>query len=75
MGPGASGAGSMYVFNVAGSLDPQELFATTDMLPPVEPGSVCMISVLELPSHPSGKVQVYEVAAGSLGGCSLVSTL
>ena len=41
---------------------PQELFAVTDIVPPLEPGIVVIDLEEELPLHPEGNVQVYEVA-------------
>jgi hypothetical protein len=41
---------------------PQKLVACTLIVPPVELAVVVMLSVPELPVHPDGKLQIYEVA-------------
>ena len=46
-------------------LVPQEFEAETEIFPPVEPAEVEIELVVELPLHPPGRVQVYELAAGS----------
>jgi hypothetical protein len=38
--------------------EPQELFALTEMVPPVVPAVALMLVVDELPLHPEGKVHV-----------------
>jgi hypothetical protein len=42
--------------------DPHELFALTEMVPPVLPAVTVIAVVEEVPVHPEGKVQLYEVA-------------
>ena len=41
---------------------PHELFAVTEMVPPVEPAVVIIVAVVDVPVQPLGKVQVYDVA-------------
>jgi hypothetical protein len=41
---------------------PQPLFAFTEMVPPVEADVAVMELVVEVPVHPEGSVQVYDVA-------------
>ena len=59
---GASGLGETDTFRVLGELAPQLLLAVNEMVPPVCPAVVVMALVEELPLHPFGKVQEYEVA-------------
>jgi hypothetical protein len=41
---------------------PQELFATTEIFPPVLPAVAVIDVEVEEPVHPEGRVHVYEVA-------------
>ena len=43
-------------------LEPHELFAVTEIVPPVTPTVVVIEVEVELPLHPDGNVHVYEVA-------------
>ena len=45
-----------------GLLDPHELIAITEIVPPPEPTVTEIDSVVELPLQPEGNVHVYEVA-------------
>ena len=48
--------------NVLGAEEPQELFAVTDIVPPLAPAVVVIDVLVEDPLHPDGNVQVYDVA-------------
>jgi hypothetical protein len=41
---------------------PQELFAVTDIVPPLAPAVAVIEVVVDDPLHPEGNVQVYDVA-------------
>ena len=60
--PGWTGIEVTETLNVLGAEEPQELFAVTEMVPPLDPTVVVIDVELELPLHPEGKVQVYDVA-------------
>ena len=47
--------------------DPQVLLAATVILPPEVPAIAVMVLVVELPVHPEGNTQVYDVAPGTSG--------
>ena len=47
---------------VLGVLVPHELFAVTDIVPPLAPAVVVIDVLVEDPLHPDGNVQVYDVA-------------
>jgi hypothetical protein len=49
-------------FIVCGEEDPQELFAVTEIVPPVEPDVAFIELLVELPDHPEGSVHEYEMA-------------
>ena len=42
--------------------EPHELFAVTEIVPPFAPGVAVIDVEAELPLHPDGNVQVYDVA-------------
>ena len=48
----------MATFNVLDAEEPQELFAVTEMVPPLDPAVVVIDVEVELPLHPDGNVQV-----------------
>jgi hypothetical protein len=56
--------GTTPVFTIAeeGVPDPHELLAVMEIVPPLEPVVTFMEVVVELPLHPDGKDQIYEVA-------------
>jgi hypothetical protein len=60
--PGVAGIELTTIGNVCGEEEPHELFAVTIMFPLAEFAVVAMLVVEEVPAHPPGKVQVYEVA-------------
>ncbi len=63
--PGCEGVVETDTANVRAVLVPQKLLAVTDMSPSLAP-TVALIDVeVELPPHPEGKLQVYEVAPGT----------
>jgi hypothetical protein len=47
---------------LAGALAPHELVAATEIVPPFEPTVAVIEFEAELPLHPDGNVQVYDVA-------------
>jgi hypothetical protein len=47
---------------LAGALAPHELVAVTEIVPPFEPIVAVIEFEAELPLHPDGNVQVYDVA-------------
>jgi hypothetical protein len=61
--PGWAGIGVTDTFNVRGVPEPHELFAVTDILPLFAPDVAVIEVELELPLHPVGNVQVYDVAS------------
>ncbi len=63
--PGCEGVVETDTANVRAVLVPQKLLAVTDMSPPVVPTVALIDVVVELPLHPEGKLQVYEVAPGT----------
>ena len=52
----------MKTFTALGALEPQELFAVTDIVPPLDPAVVIIDVLVDDPLHPDGNVQVYDVA-------------
>ena len=62
IGPGIAGVAVKVTASVCAMLFPQALLAVTDMVPPPVPCVADMLLVVEVPLHPVGKVQVYEVA-------------
>jgi hypothetical protein len=50
------------MLNVPGVPEPQKLLAVTEIVPLLDPGVAFIDADVELPLHPDGKVQVYEVA-------------
>ena len=64
--PGVAGADETLTAKVCAVVLPQLLLAVTETLPLVEEGVAVIELVDELPVHPLGKVQVYEVAPFTL---------
>ena len=64
--PGVAGSGATVTDNVAGDEEPQELFAVTEIVPPLAPAVALILLVVDVPLHPPGNAQVYDVADGSL---------
>jgi hypothetical protein len=62
MEPGWFGTVETITERFFGLLEPHELLAVTEIVPPLEPTVTGIDSVVELPLHPEGKVHVYEVA-------------
>ena len=60
--PGCAGAAAILTDNVRDALVPQELFATTAIVPPPVPAVTLIVLVMDVPLHPEGSVHVYEVA-------------
>ena len=60
--PGAAGAVPMLIASVEAVDAPQEVFAVTEMLPPVLFGVTEILFVVLLPVQPVGSTQVYDVA-------------
>jgi len=58
MVPGWAGVVATVILNVLAVPEPQELLATTEMFPPVDPATAVMDVVAELPVHPDGNVHV-----------------
>ena len=48
-----------------GSLEPQEFFAETEIIPPVDPALEVIEVVVEFPFHPEGIDHIYDVAPGT----------
>ena len=48
--------------SVLGVPEPQELFAVTEIVPPAAPAVAVIDAEVELPLHPDGNIQVYELA-------------
>ena len=63
--PGWEGVVVTDTVSVRSSPAPQRLSAVTVMSPPVASAVALIDVVVELPVHPDGKVQVYEVAPGT----------
>lgn len=55
---GCPGRLVVWTVMVLGAEAPQTLFATTDIVPLLEPAMADMVSRLEAPVHPGGSVQV-----------------
>ena len=62
MEPGWAGGAVTDTLNVRALLVSQKLFAATEIVPPLAPGVAVIDGDVELPLHPEGKDQVYEVA-------------
>ena len=60
--PGVAGAEFTVTARVCTEDEPQVLFALTVMFPLPEPAVVLMLVVVDVPAHPEGNVQVYDVA-------------
>jgi len=58
MAPGCAGVGVTDTLKVRAALDPHELLAVTETVPPIEPALAVMEFVVELPVHPEGSVHV-----------------
>ena len=56
--PSASGNTNKSTASVAASLEQEYAFATTEIVPLVEPTTTEIVLVFELPDQPLGKVQV-----------------
>ena len=56
--PGVPGIEFTVTANVFAADEPQELFAFTEMFPPVDPAVAIIVSVVEVPDQPEGKVHV-----------------
>ena len=52
----------METFNVRGVLEPQELLAVTEIVPPLVPAVVVIEVVVDVPPQPEGSAHVYDVA-------------
>jgi len=59
---GSVGNSAIDTFSVRALLVPHELLAVTEIVPPLAPGVVVIEVEVELPLHPEGKDQVYELA-------------
>jgi hypothetical protein len=55
--PGWSGSAVTETLNVRVLLDPHELLALTEMVPPVAPAVALIVGEVELPLQPEGSVQ------------------
>lgn len=64
--PGVDGIVFTIIAKVSGVDEPHALFAVTVIFPLVADAVVLMEFVVDVPDHPPGNVQVYEVAEGSL---------
>ena len=62
MAPGCPGISDTVVFSVLAIPEPHILLGITDIVPPAAPGVADIEVVVELPLHPDGNIQVYEVA-------------
>lgn len=62
MEPGCAGTVATVTLKVLAALVPQVLDAVTEILPPVVPAVAVIEVEVELPVHPAGKVQLYDVA-------------
>jgi hypothetical protein len=56
--PGWPGIGVTVTVRLRMVLDPHELFAVTEILPPLAPAVAVIDSELEVPLHPEGNVHV-----------------
>ena len=65
MAPGCAGIVVTDIVVVRAAPVPQALFAVTVTVPPDEPTVAVTVLVVELPDHPDGNDQVYEVAPGT----------
>ena len=62
MGSGWSTIGVIEIVWFREIPEPHELFAVTEIVPPLAPAVAVIDSELEVPLHPDGNVHVYEVA-------------
>ena len=62
MAPGCAGIGVTVTASVWGVLPPHTLLAATEMLPDDGPTVAVIVVPVELPDHPDGRDQVYDVA-------------
>ena len=60
--PEVAGAVLTVIASVCTDEEPQASFAFTVIFPPVEPAVVFILVDVEVPDHPEGNVQVYDVA-------------
>jgi len=60
--PGVAGTELTVTASVAGLEFPQVLLAVTETVPPLEPATVFMVLVVDVPVQPPGSDHVYEVA-------------
>jgi len=60
--PGCAASGVTVTVSDADAPGPQSLFAATRITPPFGPAVALMLLPVELPLHPSGNDQVYDVA-------------
>jgi hypothetical protein len=56
--PGCAGSAVTVTLKVLAVPEPHELFAVTDIVPPVAPGVADIDVVVEVPLHPDGNVHV-----------------
>ena len=62
---GCEGKAETDTLKLLSSPAPQALFAVTDTFPLAAPAVALMLVEVELPVHPKGRVQVYDVAPGT----------
>ena len=60
--PGWAGVVQVETLNVLGAEEPHELFAVTEIVPPLAPAVAVIEVLVEEPLHPDGNVQAYDVA-------------
>ena len=60
--PGVASTVLIVTGSAAGAEFPQTLLAVTDTVPPLEPATVFIVLVVDVPVQPPGSDQVYEVA-------------
>ena len=66
MAPGCAGGVAILTASVRADPDPHALFAITEIIPPALPLITVINLVEEVPDHPDGSCQVYDVAPGTL---------